>query len=223
MPLDLQRLDRAQTAWVKCSVWALALVPFARIVYGVVQNALGPNPVEFIQRQTGWYALVLLCVTLSVTPLRKALKWPWLARMRRLFGLLAFFYAALHFTTWLWFDHFFELDELVKDVIKRPFITVGFTAFTLLVPLAATSMNRIVKRLGAVRWQRLHRVIYAIAPLAVLHFWWDKSGKNDLAYPVLFAAIVAVLLAMRTPFVTGLLSRRTAAAPLARQDRFERE
>lgn len=197
MAVDLQRLGPRGIVLVKAMVWAIASIPFARIVHGVFTNALGPNPVEFMQRQTGWYALVLLCVTLTVTPARKLLKMPWLVRLRRLLGLFAFFYAVLHITTWLWFDHGLVVAEWVKDVVKRPFITVGFAAFVIMASLAATSPRAIVKRMGAPRWQALHRAIYVLAPLAVLHFWWDRAGKHDLARPTLFAVIVAVLLGYR--------------------------
>jgi methionine sulfoxide reductase heme-binding subunit len=120
-----------------------------------------------------------------------------LIRLRRMLGLFAFFYATLHFTTFLWFDHFFDLQEMWKDVLKRPFITVGFIAFVLLIPLAATSTNGMVKRLGGKRWQALHRTIYIIAPLVIVHFWWMKAGKNDFAQPILFGLIVAGLLTIR--------------------------
>ena len=195
--LSLRMLSPRAINSVKAGIWILALIPFARLVMGVMQNDLGPNSIEVLQRTTGWYALVLLCLTLAVTPLRKLLNWPWLASLRRLLGLFTFFYAVLHFTTWIWFDHFFDVDELVKDVVKRPFITVGFIAFVLLIPLAATSTEGMTKRLGARRWQTLHKSVYAVAVLGVLHYWWHKAGKNDFAYPTLFAAIVAVLLGSR--------------------------
>ncbi|HEU4622943.1 MAG TPA: protein-methionine-sulfoxide reductase heme-binding subunit MsrQ [Burkholderiaceae bacterium] len=197
MKVNVRMLSPRAIAIVKTLVWLAALIPFARLAMGVAHEALGPNPIETLQRTTGWYALVLLCVALGVTPARRLLGWPWLARLRRLLGLFAFFYAVLHFVTWVWFDHFFDVAELTADVIKRPFITVGFLAFVLLIPLAATSTHRATKWLGAKRWQALHRSVYAIAPLAVLHYWWHKAGKNDLAYPALFAVIVAVLLALR--------------------------
>jgi sulfoxide reductase heme-binding subunit YedZ len=126
-------------------------------------------------------------------------------------GLFAFFYVTLHFTTFLWFDHFFDFDEMLKDVVKRPFITVGFTAFMLLIPLAVTSTNSMVRRLGGKRWQWLHRAIYLVAPLGILHFWWMKAGKNDFAEPILFGAIVALLLLMRVYW--RVAQRRTGPAP----------
>jgi sulfoxide reductase heme-binding subunit YedZ len=173
------------------------LLPFVRLVVFALTDRLGANPIEFITRNTGDWTLYFLCITLAVTPLRRLSKWNWLIKLRRMLGLFAFFYAAMHFTTFLWFDHFFELDEMLKDVVKRPFITVGFTAFVLLIPLAATSTNGMVKRLGARRWQGLHRAIYLIAPLGILHFWWMKAGKSDFAQPILFGTIVGLLLLMR--------------------------
>jgi sulfoxide reductase heme-binding subunit YedZ len=182
---------------VKAALFMLALLPFVRLVVFALTDRLGANPIEFITRNTGDWTLYFLCITLAVTPLRRLSKWNWLIKLRRMLGLFAFFYAAMHFTTFLWFDHFFELDEMLKDVVKRPFITVGFTAFVLLIPLAATSTNGMVKRLGARRWQGLHRAIYLIAPLGILHFWWMKAGKSDFAQPILFGTIVGLLLLMR--------------------------
>jgi sulfoxide reductase heme-binding subunit YedZ len=187
----------AQLKIIKALVFLAAVSPFVRLVVAIFTDNLGPNPVEFITRNTGDWTLYFLCFTLAVTPLRRLTQWNWLIRLRRMLGLFAFFYAALHFTTFLWFDHFFDLQEMWKDVLKRPFITVGFSAFVLLIPLAATSTNAMVRRLGAKRWQALHRTIYLIAPLAIVHFWWMKAGKNDFAEPILFGLIVAGLLLMR--------------------------
>jgi sulfoxide reductase heme-binding subunit YedZ len=181
----------------KTILFVLALLPFARLAAFAFTDRLGANPIEFITRNTGDWTLYFLCITLAVTPLRRLSKWNWLIKLRRMLGLFAFFYVALHFTTFLWFDHFFDLDEMLKDVVKRPFITVGFAAFLLLIPLAVTSTNGMVKRLGARRWQWLHRAIYLIAPLGILHFWWMKAGKHDFAQPILFGAIVALLLLVR--------------------------
>jgi sulfoxide reductase heme-binding subunit YedZ len=205
----LRSLTQKQVGIVKAILFALALLPFVRLVVFTLTDRLGANPIEFITRNTGDWTLYFLCITLAVTPLRKLTKWIWLVRLRRMFGLFAFFYVALHFTTFLWFDHFFDLGEMWKDVVKRPFITVGFAAFVLLIPLAATSTNRMIRRLGAKRWQWLHRLIYIIVPLGVLHFWWMKAGKNLLAQPILFAAIVALLLLSR------LIGRRVRSASAA--------
>ena len=186
-----------QITQLKVVVFALALLPFARLVVFTVLEKLGANPVEFITRNTGDWTLYFLCITLAVTPLRKLSKWNWLIKFRRMTGLYAFFYAALHFTTFLWFDHFFDIDEMWRDVVKRPFITVGFTAFVLLIPLAATSTNGMVRRLGGKRWLWIHRLVYLIAPLGILHYFWMKAGKHDFAQPFLYGTVVAVLLALR--------------------------
>jgi sulfoxide reductase heme-binding subunit YedZ len=183
-----------QLTLLKVVVFVLALVPLARIVLLAGDTA---NPLEFITHGTGDWTLYLLCITLAVTPVRRLSGLNWLLKLRRMLGLFAFFYATLHFITFVWFDHFFDLAAIWKDVRKRPFITVGFAAFVLLIPLAATSTNAMVRRLGAKRWQALHRLIYLIAPLGVLHYWWMKAAKNNIGKPLLFAIIVALLLAVR--------------------------
>lgn len=186
-----------QLQTIKAAVFVLALLPLARLVWLGFADGLGANPIEFITRSTGDWTLYFLCLTLTVTPLRRLLQWPWLIKLRRMLGLFCFFYAALHFTTFLWFDHFFDIAEMWRDVLKRPFITVGFIAFLLLIPLALTSSNAMVRRLGGKRWQWLHRLIYVIAPLGILHFWWMKAGKNDFAEPFLLGLVVAILLGVR--------------------------
>ncbi|SIT44932.1 Membrane protein YedZ [Paraburkholderia piptadeniae] len=180
----------------KIAIFVAALCPFARIVLFGFTDRLGANPIEFITRSTGLWTLVFICITLAVTPLRKLTGWNALLRFRRMVGLYAFFYAALHFTTYFWFDKWFDLAEIVKDIGKRPFITVGFAAFVLLIPLAVTSPKAIVRKLGR-RWQTLHRAIYLIAGLAILHFWWMKAGKHDLILPKIYGAIVIALLGWR--------------------------
>ncbi len=196
-----------QIALLKAAVFVLALVPLAQMVYLTLAGAL-VEPLQYITRATGDWTLYFLCITLAVTPLRRLSKWNWLLKLRRMLGLYAFFYGLLHFTTFLWFDHFFDVAEMLKDVAKRPFILVGFIAFVLLIPLAATSTNGMIKRLGGKNWQWLHRLIYVIAPLGVLHFWWMKAAKNDLAQPALFTALVAILLLMRVWW-----ARQKAKAP----------
>jgi sulfoxide reductase heme-binding subunit YedZ len=198
-----------QVSLLKAAVFVLALVPFARMVWLTLTGQL-VEPLEFITHGTGDWTLYFLCITLAVTPLRRLAGANWLVRLRRMLGLFAFFYAALHFMTFLWFDHFFDLAEMWKDVLKRPFITVGFIAFVLLVPLAATSTNAMVRRLGGKRWQALHRAIYLIAPLGILHFWWMKAAKHNFAQPILFGAIVALLLGVRLYW--NLSRARQAAA-----------
>ncbi|CAN5852702.1 protein-methionine-sulfoxide reductase heme-binding subunit MsrQ [soil metagenome] len=190
-------MSSQQITRLKIVLFVLALLPFLRLVAFTYLEKLGANPVEFITRNTGDWTIYLLCMTLAVTPLRKLLQWHWMLRVRRMLGLYTFFYAFLHFMTFLWFDHFFDVAEMWADVLKRPFITVGFTAFVLLLPLALTSTNGMIKRLGGKRWQLLHRLIYLIAPLGVLHYFWMKAGKHDFSQPILFAAIVFMLLAMR--------------------------
>ncbi|KAB0640764.1 protein-methionine-sulfoxide reductase heme-binding subunit MsrQ [Burkholderia latens] len=180
----------------KVLAFAAGLYPLARLVLFTLTDRLGANPIEFITRSTGLWTLVMLCVTLAVTPLRRAARVPALLRFRRMIGLFAFFYATLHFTTYLWFDKWFDVLAILKDVGKRPFITVGFAAFVLLIPLAATSPRAMVRRLGR-HWTTLHRAIYAIALFGVLHFWWMRSGKHDLAQPKVYATIVAALLGWR--------------------------
>lgn len=185
-------------AWLKPAVFVLSLLPLARLVAYAGTDRLGANPVEFITRSTGTWALVMLCVTLAVTPLRRLSGWNALVRLRRMLGLFAFFYASLHLAVFLWLEHWFDVAAMLRDVLERPFVTVGFVAFLLLVPLAATSTQRMIRWLGS-RWQALHRLVYLIAPLAVLHFWWHKAGKNDLGEPALYALLVATLLASRLP------------------------
>nr|WP_240154720.1 protein-methionine-sulfoxide reductase heme-binding subunit MsrQ [Burkholderia gladioli] len=189
-------------------VFLAGLFPLARLVVLGFTGGLGANPIEFVTRSTGLWTLVILCVTLAVTPLRRLTGINALLRLRRMIGLFAFFYALLHFTTYFWFDKWFDLPAILKDVFKRPFITVGFAAFLLLIPLALSSPRAAARRLGR-HWQRLHRLIYAIAVLAILHFWWMRAGKHDLALPKLYGAIVLVLLGWRV--VVALRARRRGA------------
>lgn len=182
---------------LRAGLFAAALLPLARLIYLGFAGGLGANPVEFVIRSLGTWTLIALLVTLSVTPLRLATGWAWLLRLRRMFGLFTFFYAVLHFSAYLWLDQWFDMTAIVKDVLKRPYITVGFACLLLLAPLAITSTNGWVRRLGGRNWQRLHRLVYAIAPLAVLHFWWQKAAKNDLGEPLAYAIVVGVLLGVR--------------------------
>ncbi|MET3106305.1 sulfoxide reductase heme-binding subunit YedZ [Oxalobacteraceae bacterium GrIS 2.11] len=186
-----------QQSWIKAGLFILALLPFVRLIVAGFTDHLGANPLEFITRNTGDWTLYFLCFTLTVTPLRRFFNLSWLLKMRRMIGLYAFFYAFLHFMTFLWFDHFFDVTEMLKDVVKRPFILVGFSAFVLLIPLALTSTNKMIKRVGAKRWQQLHKLVYLIISLGVLHYFWMKAGKHDFAQPLLFAGIVGTLLLLR--------------------------
>lgn len=206
-------LNPVQLRRLKTVLFIVATLPFLRLVVYTINDWLGANPVEFITRNTGDWTLYFLCITLAVTPLRRLTGWNWLIRLRRMIGLFAFFYASLHFMTFLWFDHFFDVAEMLKDVVKRPFITVGFSAFVLLIPLAATSTNAMIKRLGGKRWQWLHRLIYLIAPLGILHYWWMKAGKNDFSQPIVYGLIVAGLLLARVYWRFG--QRAPAASPVA--------
>lgn len=180
----------------KALVFILCLLPLAVLVFKGFNQDLGANPVEFITRFTGKYALIFLCITLAVTPVRQILKLNSLIRFRRLLGLFVFFYALMHFTIWFWLDHNFDFSEMFKDVVKRPFITVGFIAFILLIALAATSFNKAMKSLGK-NWQKLHYAIYPIAVLAIFHYYWIKSSKNNLSDVYLYGSIVLVLLSFR--------------------------
>jgi methionine sulfoxide reductase heme-binding subunit len=199
-----------QLTAIKSIAFVLALVPFFALAYLVATDQL-VEPLQYITRNTGSWTLYFLCITLAVTPLRRLLGWNWLLKLRRMMGLYAFFYALLHFTTFLWFDHFFDVQEMLKDVVKRPFITVGFIAFVLLVPLAVTSTNGMVRRLGGKRWQLLHKLVYVIAPLGILHFWWMRAGKHDFNKPILFGLIVLVLLGIRVWWARSKAAAASAA------------
>ncbi|MCR5883743.1 sulfoxide reductase heme-binding subunit YedZ [Rhizobacter sp. J219] len=182
-------------------------LPFAWLLYGALANTLGPNPAEALIRGTGDWTLRFLCITLAVTPLRVMTGQPALARFRRMLGLFAFFYGVLHFLSYGWLDMGFDVDAIVRDIPKRPFALVGFLALMLMVPLAATSFNRAIKALGAKRWQLLHKLIYAIVLLGLLHFFWMRASKNDLAEVGLYAAVIALLLGWR---VAHALRRKKA-------------
>jgi sulfoxide reductase heme-binding subunit YedZ len=180
---------------LKTLVFACCLLPLGYYAWGVWEDTLGANPIEAVTRGFGTWTLNLLLLTLAVTPLRKLSGWHVVGRLRRMLGLFTFFYAALHLTTYLWFDQFFDWQEIAKDILKRPFITVGMAAFVLLVPLAATSSHAAIRWLGGRRWQELHRAVYAIAILAVLHYSW--LVKADQAQPLLYGGVLAGLLGIR--------------------------
>jgi sulfoxide reductase heme-binding subunit YedZ len=187
--------------------FAAALVPFAYYLWGAIANTLGANPAEALIRGTGDWTLRFLCLTLAVTPLRQWTGWHALARFRRMLGLFTYFYGVLHFISYAWLDMGFWLQDIVWDIADRPFILVGFSALLLMTPLAATSFNRAVKALGAPRWQALHRTVYAIALLGLLHFFWMRAGKNDFAEWSVYAGVLSVLLGWR---VVKALQRRAA-------------
>ena len=189
-------LSAERVRQLKRALFVSALLPLLINVWLAAQDRLGANPIESLTRSSGDWTLYFLALTLAITPLRRLSGQHWLQAMRRMLGLFAFFYACLHFTTFIWFDHFFDLGEIGRDVWKRPFITVGFTALLLLIPLAVTSTNAMQRRLGR-RWSQLHRLVYGVALLALLHFWWMRAGKQNFAEPILVSAIIMILLAAR--------------------------
>ncbi len=190
-----QALPNAALAAIRIAVFLLCLVPAAQLALGWQQNSLGANPIEAITRGSGEWALRLLLITLAITPLRRLTGWYWLLRLRRMLGLFAFAYGVAHFGIYLWLDQFFDWRAIVHDIAERPFITVGFAALVLMLPLALTSTHGAMRRMGGRKWQALHRSIYGIAILAVVHFWW--LVKADILRPLIYAVILAVLLGMR--------------------------
>jgi len=178
-------------------LFLLCMMPFAWLLYGALTNTLGPNPAEALIRSTGDWVLRFLCITLAVTPLRHITGWHALARWRRMLGLFAFSYGLLHFASFAWLDMGLDITLIVKDIAKRPFILVGSAALLLMLPLAATSFNRAIKALGAKRWQALHRSVYAVVLLGLLHFFWMRSAKNNFGEVAIYAAVIAVLLGWR--------------------------
>ena len=178
-------------------LWLLCSLPFAWLVWGAANDALGANPAEYLIRATGDWTLRLLCVTLAVTPLRVMFGLPELAKLRRMLGLFTYFYVVLHLLCYSWLDMGFEWGDIAADIAKRPFILVGFSAFVLLTPLALTSFNRAIRWLGAKRWQWLHRLVYVVAVLAVLHFFWMRAGKSNFAEVFVYASVLLALLLFR--------------------------
>ena len=205
-------------ALVKSAAFVACLIPLALLVYDGLTDGLGVNPIETITRSTGKWTLIFLLITLTVTPLRRITSRQWLIKFRRMLGLFAFFYVCLHFTTYIWLDQFFDLMEIAKDIPKRPFITVGFASFVLLIPLALTSTSGMVRRLGK-RWQQLHRLIYVTAVGGVVHYLW--LVKADTRKPLIYGAILAVLLGYRL-FATWRLgeffARRFSFSPAAKEE-----
>jgi sulfoxide reductase heme-binding subunit YedZ len=180
--------------YAKPLVFLICLLPLAMLAWDGFHDALGANPIEKITHRTGDWSLRFLLITLSVTPLRLLFGWKQLIRFRRMLGLFAFFYVSLHFSIYIVFDHFFDVNEIAKDIVKRPYVTVGFTAFLLLIPLAITSTNKMMKRLGN-RWKQLHQLVYVIAVLGVLHYLW--LVKADILQPVIHAVVLLILLGIR--------------------------
>lgn len=201
----------------KALLFLACLIPAARLGWGAWHDQLGANPIEAVTRGLGTWTLNFLLITLTVTPLRRLSGWHWLARLRRMLGLFTFFYACLHLTSYFWFDQLFDWPAIAKDILKRPFITAGMAAFALMVPLAITSNNAMIRRLGGRRWQALHRTIYAIAIIAVLHYWW--LVKADITLPALYAVLVLVLLGIRAFWREQERRRQLAGEYLSGQPR----
>lgn len=195
--------------WLKPVIFILCLLPLAWLTFALLTDRLGANPIEALTRETGEWTLRFLLITLCMTPLRRYGGWGWPLRIRRMLGLFAFFYVCVHLTTYLWLDQFFDWQAIGRDILKRPFITVGMLGFVLLVPLAATSTNAMIKRLGR-NWARLHRLVYVIPVLGVLHFWW--LVKADVREPFVYALLLGLLLSMRLVWY-----RRRVAASMQRQ------
>ena len=181
----------------KPAVFAMCLLPLVWLLYSAFANQLGANPAESLIRATGNWTLRFICIVLAVTPLRIVSNTPALARFRRMFGLFVYFYVVVHLLSYSWFDMGFDAADIVKDIIKRPFILVGFTAFVLLTPLAASSFNKAIKTMGVRRWQMLHKLVYLISGLGLLHFFWMRAGKNNFAEVFVYAGVIAVLLGWR--------------------------
>jgi sulfoxide reductase heme-binding subunit YedZ len=192
--MSLNPSDKTIAFVIKPILFTVCLVPFIALVIGAVNNTLGTNPVETMTHETGEWTLRFLLLTLMITPLRRLSGMSWVIKLRRMLGLYAFFYACLHFITYIWFDQYFDWMEIVRDIPKRPFITVGFTAFVLLIPLAVTSNNKMMRRLKK-NWVKLHKLIYVIAVLGVLHFLW--LVKADTLEPLIYASILLLLLGYR--------------------------
>ncbi|HUA85994.1 MAG TPA: protein-methionine-sulfoxide reductase heme-binding subunit MsrQ [Bryobacteraceae bacterium] len=195
------------SGWTRALLFVLCLVPFFDLGWDAYTQNLTANPVEYITHKTGDWTIRFLMITLSVTPLRLLFHQPQLVRFRRMFGLFAFFYATLHFTTWFCLDKFFDFQEMGKDILKRPFITLGLAALLMLIPLAVTSTNGWVRRLGFKRWQKLHRLVYVIALVGVIHYYW--LVKSDVRLPLMYGAIWVALMSVRA--VERSRNRRQAA------------
>ena len=199
--------------WFRLAVFVASLLPLARLVWLGFNDGLSANPIEFVTRSTGTWALVFLCLTLAITPLRRLTGQPQWLKLRRMLGLYCFFYALLHFSIWFWIDQQLDFRLMWADVVRRPFVAAGFAAFALLLPLAATSTRAMMRRLG-INWLRLHRLIYLIAIAAILHYWWHKAGKNDFGTVRLYAAAVAALLGIRLWWaVKSVVGRRSKREP----------
>jgi sulfoxide reductase heme-binding subunit YedZ len=194
-------------SFTKIAIFCLSLTPLVRLIWLGMDEGLGANPIEFITRSTGTWALVFLCITLAMTPLRLITGSTVWIKLRRMLGLFCFFYASIHFSIWFWLDQNLNLQSMWADVLKRPFITMGFLTLVLLTPLAITSNQWAVRQLGR-RWTLLHKLVYVIACTAIVHYWWHKAGKNDLGTVSIYGIVIALLLVCRIPFIKNLLQRK---------------
>lgn len=202
-----KQLDIRQLRQIRTALFLVCLLPFGRLLWAAYTNDFGAEPVEFVQRWTGTWTFNLLLLTLCVSPLRSITQWHWLLRLRRMLGLFTFFYAALHFLSFVGFDHGFSIDEIARDVFKRPFVIAGFAAFLLLIPLAATSNQWAIRKLGGRKWQELHRNIYLASIIAAVHYLW-LSKLEALLWPVTYAVALVILLGWR------VRERRRKAIPV---------
>ena len=200
-------LSAAAVSRWKIAVFLLALLPLIRIVVWAVLDKMGANPLEWMTRNTGSWAIYILLLTLAITPLRRISGWNWLQKFRRMLGLFAFFYASLHLTMYIWFDHFFEWETIWPDIIKRPFVLAGMVSWGMMLVLAVSSPQAVLRWMGGKRWQRLHQLMYVLVPVAVLHVYWMKAGKHDFFWPAVYGGITVVLLGLRIWF-----ARRSARA-----------
>ncbi len=207
-------IDRKKLLLIKTGLWVACLAPLARLGYKGLTGGLTANPIEFITLSTGTWTLTFVMTTLAVTPLRHFTGQNWLVKLRRPIGLFAFFYGCLHFLTYIWLDKFFDLHDMAQDVLKRPFITAGFFAFVLMIPLAATSTSGIIRQMGGRKWRLLHRLIYITGISAVVHYWWKV--KADTRVPRIYAMVLVVLLGFRViDWLVARSRQRRAEAPVA--------
>jgi len=196
--------------FLKPIVFLISLVPLARLIWLGIDEGLGANPIEFITRSTGTWALVFLCITLAMTPLRLITSSTTWIKLRRMLGLFCFFYASIHFSIWFWLDQNLNFQSMWADVIKRPFITMGFLTLVLLIPLALTSNQWAVRLLGR-RWTLLHKLVYLIACTAIFHYWWHKAGKNDFGTVSIYGVFIFMLLICRLSIIKKFLQRKQNA------------
>jgi len=209
MALDIRRINETHLRILKGVLFLLALIPLERLVAWALMDSLGANPIEKVLRQTGYWTLTFLTLTMALTPIRQWTGVIWVGRFRRMLGLFAFFYSLLHLGTYVILDQFFDWMGILKDIAKRPYITVGFTALVLMIPLAVTSTDGMLRRLGGERWRKLHRLIYVITLGGIIHFWW--LVKKDITEPFIFASIYAVSMLLRSLMQQRNLRKRRLA------------